>query len=443
MERLDVFPEEMLVKIIRNVPHNSLPALGRCSRKFQRLIVPQLYRCVYFNGNDQACHNSYCPDPLDEFCKWKRSLPISKPADKGSPSHEPSQIFKLGSFLRTIQSSGYLRSHVAVAAFGWFDPHGIAVPEGWDLQRVTTILSYLLPSLQSVYLSANVPPATIIPLELNLTSLALSYDRFDDQGSTIEGLHNLFCIKGLRHLTLDGIRSWHRWITPRGNFRDQGFVSNLTSLSLHRIRAPVDVILKDIIAWPKALEKVYISIIPDQRFSTAHVIYPLLDHQQSLTELHIRTTSNPSCSVRANDPYYEPAKSSHLYALKRLCIPLEHFIITKLRMILALGSDIPDFSAQILHDTIPPGLEQLMIECPEEMDDEPNPFIHHLSLWQKDIRKYQRYYPNLKDVIVVLRDTQEAWRRRVLSLLSISLREVNQISEIDVAIGLRRCGSGG
>lgn len=408
MRRLDVFPEEMLAKIIRNVPHNSLPALGRCSRKFQRLIVPQLYRCVYFNGNDYSCNTSYCPDPLDEFCKWKRSLPTFKPADRGSPSHEPSQIFKLGSFLRTIQSSVYLRSQVAVAAFGWFDPHGVAVPEGWDLQRVTTILSHLLPSLQSVYLSAIVPPATIIPFELNLTSLALSYDKFDDRASTIEGLYNLFCIKGLRHLTLDGIKYWHRWIAPRWNFRDQGSVSNLTSLSLHRIQAPVDVLLRDIMTWPKALEKVYISIIPNQRFSTAHAIYPLLEHRESLTELHIRTTSDPSCAVRGNDGYYEPAKSSHLYALKRLCIPLEHFIITKLGMIWALGADDLDFSAQILHDTIPPGLEQLTIECPEETYDELSPFNHQLSLWQKDIRKYQRYYPNLKDVNVVLRDSEEA-----------------------------------
>lgn len=407
-QRLDVFPEELLVKIIRNVPHNSLPALGRCSRKFQRLIVPQLYRCVYFNGNAYACRTTYYPDPLDAFCRWKRSLPVSKPADKGLPSHEPSQIFKLGCFLRTIQSSGYLRSQVAVAAFGWYDPHGVAVPEGWDLQRVTTILSYLLPSLQSVYLSAIVPPTTIIPFELNLTSLALSYDKFDGQSFTIEGLHNLFRIKGLRHLTLEGIKYWDRWITPRWNFRDQGFVSNLISLSLHNIKAPVDVFLRDIMTWPKALEKVYISIIPDQRFSTAHAIYPLLAHRQSLTELDIKTIYDLPCTVRGNGGYPEAAKSSHLYALKRLCIPLEHFIITRLGMVRALGLDDLDFSAQILHDTIPPGLEQLTIECPEETDDELNPFHHQLSLWQKDIRKHQGYYPNLKDVIVVLRDCEEA-----------------------------------
>lgn len=399
--RLDVFPEELLVKIIRNVPHNSLPAVGRCSRKFQRLIVPQLYRCVYFDGNAYACRRTYYPDPLDAFCSWKGSLPVSQPADKDLPSHEPTQIFKIDSFLRTIQSSGYLRSQVAVAAFGWYDPHGIAVPEGWDLQRVTTILSYLLPSLQSVYLSAILPPVTIIPFELNLTSLALSYDKFDHQNFKIAGLHDLFRIKGLRHLTLDGIKTWDRWIAPRWNFRDQGFVSNVISLYLHNILAPVDVFLRDIMTWPKALEKVYISIVPDQRFTTANAIYPLLEHRQSLTEMDIRMIHDLPCTVRGNGGYFEPAKSNHFHALKHLCIPLEHFKITRLEMVRAAGSDDLDFSAQILHDTIPPGLEQLTIECPEELDDE---MSLEMLLWQKNIKKYQRCYPNLKDVAFVLRN---------------------------------------
>lgn len=400
-QSLDLFPEELLVKIIRNVPHNCLPALGQCSRKFQRLIVPQLYRCVYFDGNAYACRTTYYPDPLNAFCRWKGSLPVFQPADKELPSHEPTQIFKLDSFLRIIQSSGYLRSQVTVAAFGWFDPHGVAVPEGWDLQRVTIILSYLLPSLQSVYLSAIVPPATIIPIELNLTSLALSYDKFDGQSFTIAGLHNLFCIKGLRHLTLDGIKTWDRWIAPHRNFRNQDFESNLISLSLHNILAPVDVFLRDIMTWPKALEKFYISIVPDQRFTTVDVIYPLLNHRQSLTELDIRTIYDLPCNLRRNGGYSAPAKSRDFYALKHLCIPLEHFIIERLGMVQALGSDDLDFSAQILYDTIPPELEQLTIECPEEMDDE---LSLGLSLWQMKIKKYQKGHPNLKDVIILLRD---------------------------------------
>lgn len=403
--RLDVFPEELLVKIIREVPHNSLPALGRCSRKFQRLIVPQLYRCVYFDGNAYACRRKPYPYPLDAFCRWKGSLPVSQPADKDLPSHEPTQIFKLNSFLRTIQSSRDLRSQVIVAAFGWYDPHGIAVPKGGDLQTVTIILSHLLPLLQSVYLSAILPPVTIIPIELNLTSLALSYDKFDDQSFTIAGLYDLFRIQGLRHLTLDSIKTWDRWIAPRWNFRDQGFVSNVISLYLHNILAPVDVFLRDIMTWPKALEKVYISIVPDQRFTTANAIYPLLDHGQSLTELDIRTTHDLPGTVRGDGGYFEPAKSNHLHALKRLCIPLEHFKITRLEMVRALDSDDLDFSAQILHDTIPPGLEHLTIERPKELDDE---MSLELSLWQKNIKKYQRCYPNLKDVNFVLRDRKDA-----------------------------------
>lgn len=266
---------------------------------------------------------------------------------------------------------------------------------------MTTILSYLLPSLQSVYLSAIEPPVTIIPFELNLTSLALSYDKFDSQSFTIAGLHNLFRIKGLRHITLDGIKTWDRWIAPDSNFRDQGFESNVISLSLHNILAPVNVFLRDIMTWPKALEKTYISIVPDQLFTTAHAIYPLLDQQQSLTELDIRIISDLPYTDRGNRGYFEPAKSNHFYALKRLCIPLEHFVITRLEMAQALDSDDLDSLAQILHDTIPPGLEQLTIECPEEIDDE---LSLELSLWQKNIKKYRRCYPNLKDVIFVLRD---------------------------------------
>lgn len=410
MKDLEVLPEELLEKTIRNILHNSLPALGRCSRKFHRLIVPQLYRCVYFDGSDYAHRNSSSLGSLNLFCKWKGTLPIFKPADEELPPYEPSQIFKLGTFLRTIQSSKYLRSQVVIAALGWFDTYGMAVPEGRDLQRVSTILSYLLPSLQAIHLSAVVPPASIIPFELNLTSLALVYDNFNGQLFTIEDLYRLFCIKALRHLTLDSIIHWDRWTMPGWNFRAQGSVSNLISLSLPRLLAPVDIILRDITTWPKALEKVNISIIPDpqQEFSTAHSIIPLLCHRESLTELHISTIFDPPSAVRGNDGYYDPAKSHNLNALKRLYIPLEHFMVTRLGMVLALGTDSLDFSAQTLLDTIPPGLEQLTIECPQGALDDRSQFNHQLSLWQKAIRKHQARHPNLKNVIVVLRDPEGA-----------------------------------
>lgn len=411
MRGLHALPEEILENVIRNVPHNSLPAFGQCSRKFQGLIVPQLYRCVYFDGSSYACPHSNRLRSLDIFCKWKGSLPTSKPAGE-LPPYEPSQILKLGPFLRTMSTSEHLRSLVTVAAFGWFNTHGISIPEGRDLLRVTSILSYLLPSLRSVYLSAVVPPATVIPFELNLTSLAVSYDNFDGQLFTCDDLYKLFCIKALRHLTIDGVMSWGFWSMDPWIFRATRSSSNLTSLSLPRIRAaPVDVFLSDVLTWPKALEKLHISIIPDPQepFSTANSINPLLHHSQSLTEVHISTVSNPPCPVDGNDEHYDPAESRHLTALKRLRIPLEHFMLTRSAMEWYLGSDNwSNYSAMTLHDTIPPGLEQLTIECPQETEDERNRFNHHLSMWRRDIGNNLAYYPNLKDVIIALRDSDGA-----------------------------------
>lgn len=414
MRGLNVLPEEILEKIVHNVPHNSLPALGQCSRKFQRLIIPQLYRCVYFDGSNYACPNSNRRHPLGIFCKWKRSLPISKPAGE-LPPYEPSHILKLGSFLRTISKSQYLRSFVAVAAFGWFNTHGISTPEGRDLQRVTTILSYLLPSLQSVYISAVVPPATIIPFELNLTSLAVTYDNFDGQHSAWVNLYKLFCIKALRHLTIDGMKSWDVWNMPPLTFRSTSSMSNLTSLYLLRIQAAaIDIFLTEVLTWPKALEKLHISSIPDphQPFSIAHSINPLLSHRESLGEVHISIISNPLCRIGGNDGHYDPAVSRHLTALKRLHIPLEQLMITRSAMEWFYGLDEwSNFLAMILQDTIPPGLEQLTIECPQETQDEGSRFNQQLSFWWENIWKNLGYYPNLKDVIVVMRDSDEVWRR--------------------------------
>lgn len=408
MKGLDILPEEILEEIVQNIPHSSLPALGQCSRKFQRLIAPQLYRCVYFDGSDYACPHSNRLRPLDVFCKWKGALAVSKPAGE-LPSYEPSQILKLGPFLRTVSMSKNLRSLVAVAAFGWFNTHCISVPEGRDLQRVTSILSYLLPTLQSVYLSAVVPPATVIPFELNLTCLAVFYDKHNGQLFTSEDLYKLFCIKALRHLTIDGVKSWGVWRMTSLIFRGTSSSSNLTSLSLPRIRAAtVHLFLYDVLAWPKALEKLHISIIPDPQepFSLAYSMNTLLQHRRSLTEVYISILSNPPCPVGGNDEHYDPAESRNLTALKRLRIPLEHFMITRSAMEWYLDSDEwSDFSAMTLHDTIPPGLEQLTIECPQETQDERSRFNHHLSLWWENIWKNLAYYPNLKDVIIALRDS--------------------------------------
>jgi hypothetical protein len=41
-------PEEILIPIVRQVPHDSLPALARVSSTFYRLATSQLYRSVHF-----------------------------------------------------------------------------------------------------------------------------------------------------------------------------------------------------------------------------------------------------------------------------------------------------------------------------------------------------------------------------------------------------------
>ncbi len=60
------------------------------------------------------------------------------------------------------------------------------------LQRVTSILSYLLPLLQSLYISAVVPPVIIVPLDTNITSFAVLYDNIPGQRFTRESVYALF-----------------------------------------------------------------------------------------------------------------------------------------------------------------------------------------------------------------------------------------------------------
>ena len=407
MKGLNILSEEILMIIIRNIPHNSLPALGQCSHKFQRLIVPQLYRCVFFDGSNYEHPNS---NSLNMFRKWKESLPIYKPSDKCLPPYEPSQIFQLDPFLRSISKSEYLCSLVEVASFGWFNTYR-NVPKAIDLLDVTTILSYLLPLLQSVSLSAIAPPATINRfIDLKLTSFALFYDNFGDQSITMRDLYSVFCIQTLRHLILDSVNHLGiRTMSPR-SFHSENSVSNLASLSISKIEVQVGNFLRSIIGWPKALEKLDISFHPDHHWwnSIGHPIYPVLRQGKSLKELNISAISEPLFPVRGDFLSYDPAKHRGFHALKRLCIPLEHLIVTSLSMELNSHPEGSDFPRQILYDTIPPGLEELTIECPQEVQDEESQFAHDLSSWQKNIWKYQAYYPNLTNVNFVLRDLEEA-----------------------------------
>ena len=365
MKGLNVLPEEILVIIIRNIPHNSLPALGQCSHKFKQLIVPQLYRCVFFDGSNYEYPNS---NSLNVFRKWKESLPIYNQSDKCLPPYKPSQIFQLESFLRSISKSEYLCFLVEVALFGWFNTHG-TVLKARDLLGVTTILSYLLPLLQLVSLSAIAPPAIINRfINLKLTFFALFYNNFWDQSITMRDFYSVFCIQILRHLILDGVNHLGIRTMSHRSFHSENSVSNLTSLSISKIEVQVGNFLKSIISWPKALEKLDISFHSDHHWwnSIGHPIYLVLRQWKSLKELNISTISEPLFPVRRDYLSYDPAKHHGFHALKRLHIPLEQLIVTSLSMELASHSEGSDFPRQILYDTIPPGLKELTIKCPQK-----------------------------------------------------------------------------
>ena len=299
------------------------------------------------------------------------------------PLYEPSQIFQLNFFLRSVSKLEYLCSLVEFASFAWFNIFD-TVSKARDLLEVTNIFLYLLPLLQLVFLSVIAPLATInCFIDLKFTSFSLFYDNFADKFIIMRDFYSVFCIQILRHFILDGVNHLGIRTMSHRSFHSENSVSNLTSLSISKIEVRVGNFLKSIISWLKALEKLNISFYSDHYWwnSIGYLIYPVLRQGKSLKELNISTISEPLFPVCGDYLSYNPAKHRSFHVLKRLCIPLGHFIVTSLSMELDLHLEGSDFPQQILYDTIPPGLEKLTIECPQETQDEESQFAHDLSLW--------------------------------------------------------------
>jgi len=295
---MDTIPEEILIQIVKRVPHHSLPALALTCRRIHNCAVPELYRFVEIQGKGQPQRYFY-------------GLPPSLSSSRNSDSR--TRVNDLMLFVRTIEESEHLRSFI----------HGVALQSKWcinlSLKSSGNIIALLEPHLQYIHSTHPIPPNDDLPkipfvsIHIPFKSAVLGQpvvadgSRFADY---LQKLRELFSCPNVRSLSI-----------PHFDF---DFVSDALSTSDHSTRYSTVSSLSfkqahfrynridgfaEIVSWPKSLQVLQISLF--QRYnprgtalelspSAESMIAALALHQATLKELLIRkpeSSSNIAVSV--------------------------------------------------------------------------------------------------------------------------------------------------
>ncbi len=223
MDRLSRLPEELTSEIVRQVAHQSLPALASVSHQFHRLVNPRLYRCVYYD--ELYGHDSYKVNSTIHI--GAKGTTMIGPNREDWPLCQSSRIFNLNLILRTINICPETRSYITTAGFNlseFTEPTPAIVPD---------IIDLLLPSLQTLDISPfiyNLEPT----LDKALKSLRISYNFWTQQDPARKYLFSLFQIPTLRNLFIENEPDWDTFLTRRSQHpahQSRSRTSNVISLS--------------------------------------------------------------------------------------------------------------------------------------------------------------------------------------------------------------------
>ncbi len=400
MDRLTRLPEELTSEIVRQVAHQSLPALASVSRQFHRLVIPRLYRCVYYD--EIYGHDSYRVNSAIHI--GTKGTTAIRPNRGDWPLCQSSRIFNLNLFLRTINTCPETRSYITTAGFDLFN----------IVERKTTIICYiidlLLPSLQILDVSPfiyNVEPT----IEKALKSLRVSYNFWTQQDSARTYLFSLFQIPTLRNLFIETESDWDTFRTRRSQHpahRSRSRTSNVTSLSF-TIGMPFTDDLTEILSWPKSLEvfelgppaslfQPIIESLPSPR-KLAEV---LSLQQHSLRELYI---TDHQC--KQSETISDDATLGDLHnfgALNRLCV-LNHCLVISNEHTRPFTKI--DLTRPQIWEILPPSIGELRLEIEPDSrlyDSFDFPLAdkaRELATWLSELVKHKRTHsPNLQEIVV-------------------------------------------
>ena len=403
MDRLSRLPEELTSDIVRQVAHQSLPTLASVSHQFHRLVMPRLYRCVYYDeieGRDSYRVNS-------AIHIGTKGTTMIRPNRGDWPLCQSSRIFELDLFLRTINTCPETRSHIITAGFDLF---GVIKRTS---AIVREIIDLLLPSLQILDVSPfiyNLEPT----IDKALKSLRTSYDFWTHVDLARTYLLSLFQIPTLRNLFIENIPDWKTfhtrgWCLPQHPAdRSRSRTSNVTSLSFP-IGMPFTDDLMEILSWPKALEVFELGppagghgLILDSLPSPRKLAEVLSLQQHSLRELYIADHQCKQTKTVSDDAAL--GDLHNFSALNRLCV-LKHFLVISNEHTRPFTKD--DLTRPQIWEILPPSIGELRLEIePDSRWYDTSNFpvadkARELATWLSELVKHKRTHsPNLQEIVV-------------------------------------------
>ena len=415
MDRLSRPPEELTSQIVQQVAHESLPALASVSHQFHRLVIPRLYRCVYYDEMDEINErDTYRVTSAIHI--GTRDTTMTRPNSGDWPLCQSSKIFKLNLFLRTINTCPEIRSQITTVGFymsGLINGN-FFVSDIMDLLIVSDIIDLLLSSLQILDVSPfsyNLKPT----VDMALKSLRTCYGFWTHQWCQDPAgiyLFSLFQIPTLRNLFIENLPPpWDTLRTHRPQYpadRSRSRTSNVTSLSL-TVGMPFTDDLMEILSWPKALEVFELGRPPasldgpvlDALPSPRKLAEVLSLQQHSLRELYVadhlcKETKTISDDATLGDLH-------NFVALNRLCVP-KHYLVISEEHTRPFTKD--DLTKPHIWEILPPSIGELRLEIRSDSrwyDTEP-PFAdkaRELATWLSGLVEHKSTHcPNLQEIVV-------------------------------------------
>jgi hypothetical protein len=304
------------------------------------------------------------------------------------------KIFDLALFVYAMTNSRQLRSHVSTAGFDW-DTHRSSL-------KVTDVLRGLVP-LRYLHL----PSLEVGPLFnwnlISVTSLELRYDGleeiFSTAGMTITNLYDLFQIKSLRHLSIEGARLSSALEDAGGINRAQ--TSNITSLTFPSCASP-GAGLAEVLSWPTALKSFHLEFAPiadDNRdlYTARRFRDALYSQRNSLEELFICNfvVDEEEDGVNVESPRFDMRDFVNLGCLG---VPVDFLVEPSgLAFSGAPAGEEPEH-VPTWQDIFPPAVEILLVEFPLLFD------WGEEKIWYDLLRAIAEHkdnlYPSLATVIV-------------------------------------------
>lgn len=282
---MDTIPEELLLHIIKWIPHNFLPVLALTCQRIHKCVVPELYRFVEIRDKKRPQ-------------KFLYGLP---------PALSPARNFEYRTqtsnwqhFTRTIEQSAFLRSFI----------RGVAYEPKYTLDcfHVAKILE---PQLQYMHLTCALFQIRDL-VHVPFVSVHMSYQSMVQRNmiglyvDPVRDLESAFNIPNLRNISISHF-DFDNFDAPRSVGHPTGF-SAVSSLSFQQACLTSTAIenLAALVSWSKSLHVFQMSIAGpsnDRRWirikpaSTEAVITTLVPHAAKLKELFIRRAFPPNHTV--------------------------------------------------------------------------------------------------------------------------------------------------